>query len=134
FMSPMRRLSAHVLDRAVRPQDDHGFGLVAEVDAADGIDIVGGARYYVERGGESCEFAVTVVDDWRGTGLAKGLRTELIDVARARGLGRMEGFVLATNRRMLSLARRLGFTARADPGDATVTIVRLDLASSPGPP
>jgi hypothetical protein len=41
----------------------------------------------------------------------------------------MEGFVLAGNGDMLSLARRLGFTVRTDPHDRTVAIVRLVLAT-----
>jgi hypothetical protein len=47
FMAPMRTLSATVLDRTLHLQDAHEIGLVAEVDAPDGIDIVAGARYYV---------------------------------------------------------------------------------------
>jgi len=127
FMSPMKRLSAQMLDHVVHVQDDRELGLVAEVDAADGIDIVAGARYYVEPGGDRCEFAVTVVDGWQGTGLASRLMRELIEAARARGLRHMEGFVLARNHRMLNLARRLGFTASPFPDDATVVTVRLDL-------
>ena len=48
---------------------------------------------------------------------------ELIQGAGARGLKRMEGFVLAENSRMLGLARRLDFTVKTDPHDATVMIV-----------
>jgi len=129
FMSPMRALSPQMLERAVQMGEEGGLALVAEIDAADGIDLVGGARYYVEPDGERCEFAVTVDDRWQGAGLAARLMRELIGAARARGLKRMEGFVLSENRRMLALARRLGFTGRREPGDATVTIVELDLTA-----
>ena len=132
FMSPMRQLPATVLDRTLHLQDEHELGLVAEIDAPDGIDIVAGARYYVLPGGESCEFAVTVADSWQGAGLASRLMRELIQGAGARGLTRMEGFVLAENDRMLALARRLGFTVQTDPGDATVMIVCLAL-TAPAP-
>src|SRR5262245_14653053 len=128
FMSPMKRVSAQMLDHVVHVKDERELGLVAEVDADDGIDIVGGARYYIEPGGESCEFAVTVVDGWQGTGLASRLLRELIEGARARGLRRMEGFVLARNHRMLSLARRLGFSANPCPGGAALVLVRLELS------
>jgi L-amino acid N-acyltransferase YncA len=102
---------------------------VAETDAPDGIDIVGGARYYIQPTGESCEFAVTVVDGWQGVGLASRLMRELIEAARTRGLRRMEGFVLAQNTSMLDLARRLGFTVVTDPHDATVKVIHLDLTT-----
>jgi len=55
----------------------------------------------------------------------------LIEAARARGLKHMEGYVLSVNQGMLDLARRLGFTARMDPHDATVMIVRLSLSTEP---
>ena len=92
--------------------------------------IVGGARYHVHPDREGCEFAITVIDDWQGTGLASRLMRELIQAARRRGLRRMEGFVLAGNTRMLALARRLGFSMRTDPSDAAVKIVSLDLTRS----
>jgi RimJ/RimL family protein N-acetyltransferase len=132
FMAPLRTLPAQVLERMLHLQDAHELGLVAEVDAPDGIDLVAGARYYVLPGGERCEFAVTVADRWQGAGLASRLLRALIQGAGARGLKRMEGFVLAGNDRMLALARRLGFTVQSDPQDATVMIVRLDL-TAPAP-
>ena len=116
-----------MLERAVHPQTERELGLVAEVDAPDGIDIVAGARDYVQVDGETCEFAVTVADSWQGAGLASRLMRELIQGARARGLKHMEGFVLAGNTGVLTLARRLGFTVKPDPDDAMVKIVRLDL-------
>lgn len=127
FMSMVKELSPDMLERAVHPQTARDLALVAEINAPDGIDIVGGARYYVEADGERCEFAVTVADGWQGVGLASRLMRELIQAARARGLARMEGFVLAGNDGMLKLARRLGFTVGTDPDDAMVKIVRFDL-------
>jgi RimJ/RimL family protein N-acetyltransferase len=127
FMSYMKELSPQMLERTVKQPSERELGLVAEVAAPDGIDIVAGARYYVQADGETCEFAVTVADEWRKAGLASRLMRELIRVARARGLKHMEGYVLAGNSAMLDLARRLGFTLRADPHDYAVTIVRLSL-------
>ena len=129
FMSNIKELSPQMLDRVVHRQTERDRGLVAEVDAPDGIDIVAGARYYVLADGESGEFAITVVDAWQRVGLASRLMRELIRAARGQGLRRMEGFVLAGNTAMLGLARRLGFTVTTDPRDAMVKIVRLDLTS-----
>jgi RimJ/RimL family protein N-acetyltransferase len=130
FMSSVRDLTPRMLDYAVGPQGARELSLVAEIDAPDGIDLVGGARYYLQADGDTCEFAITVVDGWQGTGLASRLMRELIQGARARAVRRMEGFVLAGNHRMLRLAERLGFSVHTDPSDAAVKIVRLDLATS----
>jgi RimJ/RimL family protein N-acetyltransferase len=129
FMSTLKELSPQMLERAVHPQAGRELGLVAEIDAPDGIDIVAGARYYIQADGENCEFAITVADGWQGAGLASRLLRELVEAARARGLKYMEGIVLAGNSAMLTLARRLGFTVNPDPADATLKIVRLDLAA-----
>jgi GNAT superfamily N-acetyltransferase len=129
FMAHMKELSPQTLERTVNPQEKCGLGLVAEVGAPDGIDIVAGARYFVEADGETCEFAVTVADDWQRVGLASRLICELIEAARTRGLKHMEGYVLAGNTGMLNLARRLGFSVKTDPHDATVAIVRLALTT-----
>jgi len=129
FMSSIKELPSEMLERTVHLRTAREVGLVVETDAQDGIDIVGGARYYVQSGGNSCEFAVTVADDWQGVGLASRLMRELIQAARVHGLTQMEGFVLASNSGMLGLARRLGFTVTTDPHDPAVKIVRLDLTA-----
>ena len=51
----------------------------------------------------------------------------LMDAARARGLKTMEGDVLATNRKMLRLCERLGFSRTRSPEDAGVVIVSRPL-------
>jgi RimJ/RimL family protein N-acetyltransferase len=130
FMSSVTGLSPEMLERAVHRPTERELGLVAEIDAPDGIDIVAGARYYVHADNRRCEFAITVADDWQGVGLASRLLRELIQAARVRGLKQMEGFVLAGNSRMLGLARRLGFTVVTDPNDMMVKIVRLDLTNA----
>jgi RimJ/RimL family protein N-acetyltransferase len=130
FLSSVKELSPQMLERAVHRQTERDLGLVAEIDAPDGIDIVAGARYYVHADNRRCEIAITVADAWQGVGLASRLMRELIEAARVRGLKQMEGFVLAGNSRMLALARRLGFTVTTDPNDMTVKIVRLDLTNA----
>ncbi len=79
------------------------------------------------RGAADCEFAVAVVDQWHGLGLARQLLEALMRTARARGLERMEGYILATNTPMLGLAKRLGFAEMESPEGPTVRMVRRDL-------
>jgi acetyltransferase len=102
--------------------------------AGEGTDgtIVGGARYVRGGDGETCEFAVTITDGWRGAGLASSMMRALIRDARTRGLKRMEGYVLAANRPMLDLARRLDFEVGASDEGPSVKLVRLDLVRAHG--
>jgi len=47
--------------------------------------------------------------------------------ARARGFERIEGYILATNTRMLGLAKRLGFVDVESPEGPSVRMVRCNL-------
>jgi acetyltransferase len=91
-----------------------------------GETLLGVARYVLDKNNESAEFAIVVADSWQGRGIGKRLLAQLIDVARRRGLKRLYGDILGTNRPMLELVRKLGFTlARHD--DPTLTRASLDL-------
>ena len=92
-----------------------GTAVVATMPAADGIDIVGAAFFVFGSDASTCEFAINVAAEFGGAGLGGTLMRALIDAARQRGLRTMEGFVLADNKSMLGLARRLGFTVARYP-------------------
>jgi acetyltransferase len=88
---------------------------------------IGVARYVVEPGGETCEFAIVVADAWQGLGLATLLMQALMAAARARGVRRMHGDVLAANHKMLALTGKLGFRNDAHPDDPRMRIVDREL-------
>lgn len=127
FMSPIRELGPDLLDRAINPNQGCELQLVAAVGDAPAQTIVGGARYSAAPGSHVCEFAVAVVDDWQGIGLARRLLETLMHAARERGFDTMEGHVLASNARMLGLARQLGFRRVASSEGPGVCLVRCDL-------
>lgn len=123
FFSALRELPPSMLDRAIHPDTQRELQLVAVV----GERIIGGARYGATATEGDCEFAVAVVDEWHGRGLARLLLETLINAARARGFARMEGYVLASNAAMLGLAQRLGFATLASAEGPTVSLVRREL-------
>jgi acetyltransferase len=127
FFSPLRELPPSLLERATHPDPENERQLVAVVAGGNGERIVGGARYAATPTRGDCEFAVAIVDDWTGRGLARRLLELLMDDARVRGFQRMEGFVLTTNAGMLALAKRLGFVESASSEGPTVRLVRRDL-------
>jgi acetyltransferase len=129
FMRVVREPDRERLRKVIASFPAAGIGIVATVPAGDGIDIVGSAIAVFDREGIGCEFAVTVGPDFGGAGLATALMTSLIDEARRRGLLEMKGYVLAQNKPMLRLAKRLGFDIRIEPEDASVRICRMPLRS-----
>ena len=131
FMSAVK-LTPALLERAVQPLADRERALVAIAGEGRDATIVGGTRYLKGRDSETCEFAIMLADDWCGAGLASRMMRALIADARARGLKRMEGYVLATNKPMLDLARRLDFVVGVSDEGPTVRLVRLDLLRPQG--
>jgi len=71
----------------------------------------------------SLEAATTL----KGAGLARRLLELLMQSASRHGFAQMEGDILASNRRMLRLAKRLGFVSVESPEGPTVRKVRCDL-------
>lgn len=127
FMGELRELSPERLHAFTHPDHSRESVYVVIRSTAAGEEEIGVARYIVEAPGGACEFAITVADAWQGKGVAGRLMRALIRDARARGLERMEGFVLGTNTRMLAFVRKLGFKVEFDPREAGVRIASLDL-------
>lgn len=99
------------------------LALVATCERDGAEEVVGEARYVADAEGANCELGIVVADDWQKSGLAGVLMEALLRAARERGLKRMEGQVLATNRPMLRFVRALGF--RVEPMEGDRTLVRI---------
>jgi RimJ/RimL family protein N-acetyltransferase len=130
FMRVVRKPNRERLRKVLASFPQSGFGIVATVPAADGIDIAGSAIFVIANESSNCEFAISVAADFGAAGLGRTLMTALIDTAKRRQLKQMEGFVLAANQPMLRLATRLGFMNSPDPEDRTVRICRLGLVDA----
>ena len=141
FMSHKKKLDEAALERGVHPRPGQDCAIVATVPApahgsdasdaldASGVDIVGAAQYVRVDDGDAhtCEFAITVAEGWRGSGLANRLMARLVRRARRDGYTTMEGWVLADNAPMLALARRFRFLIEPAPGAPGVMRVRRAL-------
>jgi acetyltransferase len=127
FFSSMEKLTPPLLDRAVHPDAERELQLVAVAGSGADEQIVAGTRYSATETEGDCEFAVAVLDEWQGRGLARFLLETLIGAARARGFARMEGYILASNLAMLRLAKRLGFEKLKSEQGPDVCFVRKDL-------
>jgi acetyltransferase len=120
FMNQLQELSQEMLVRFTQIDYHNEMALVA-VATVDGKDEqIGVARYTTNLDKTSCEFALTVSDDWQHRGIGHILMKDLMDVARHRDLSQMEGQVLSDNKKMLDLVRTLGFSAKNDPDDPAI--------------
>ena len=127
FMNTLRELSPEMLNRFTHPDPAREVALVALVGAADASREIGVARCVLGPDRDSAEFAIVVADAYQGKGLGSLLMRELMDHARAHGLARIEGLVLASNHRMLELMTVLGFDIETAPEDPRMRRVSKSL-------
>lgn len=128
FMSRMDRLTPVMLARFTQIDYDREMAMVAVINEnTPEARIIGVARYITNPDGESCEFALTVADDWQKRGIGRHLMQRLMNIARDRGLEIMEGDVLAQNAKMLRLCKDLGFRTVHNSEDPEVVVVRRHL-------
>jgi acetyltransferase len=119
-------ITREYIERLVNVDYSRDMALAATV-MLEGETLIGVARYVLDKNNEAAEFAIVVADAWHGRGIGTRLLGKLIDVARSRGLKRLYGEILATNRPMLELVRKLGFKLGRHE-DATLTRASLDLS------
>ncbi|MGD1984152.1 MAG: bifunctional acetate--CoA ligase family protein/GNAT family N-acetyltransferase, partial [Chromatiaceae bacterium] len=120
FMQSMDKLTPLMLARFTQIDYDREMALVAVINEhTQDARILGVARYVSNPDKQSCEFALTVADEWQQKGIGRQLMQRLMTVARDRGIEIMQGDVLSQNSKMLRLCERLGFRAvhRADEPD-----------------
>jgi acetyltransferase len=115
FMSPMRNLPPELVKRFTNIDYCNHLALVAEVFVEAREIVVAEARYARGKDRSVAEFAVSVADEWQGQGLASLLLAKLLSHAAGNGVRRMTGETLASNARMLHLARKAGFSVRRSP-------------------
>jgi len=115
FMTLMRELPPELLRRFTQVDYADHLALVAEVFADGRETVIAEARYVRGPDASAAEFAVSVAEAWQGKGLASLMLRKLACRATAAGVERIVGETLASNRRMLALARKAGFSITASP-------------------
>jgi RimJ/RimL family protein N-acetyltransferase len=109
FLSAMRSLPPGLVKRLTQVDYTEHLALVAEVFRDGRETVIAEARYARGADRSEAEFAVSVAEPWQGLGLARLLLGKLIERAALSGVRRLVGETLASNERMLNLARSAGF-------------------------
>lgn len=129
FMSPIKSLSHKMLARFTQIDYDREIALVA-IQETDGTErMLGVARVMTAPGEEESEFAILVGDVWQGKGIGAELLQRCLDISKEQGIRKVKGFVLAENRNMLALGRKIGFKMERIPGAAEYEL-SLDLSKA----
>jgi len=100
---------------------DREMALAVEHKKADGTaQIIGIGRMSKLRGRNEAEMAVLVDDRYQHQGMGTELYRRLIEIAQEEHLARIVSTILAENREMQAICRKLGFEMKADLADGTI--------------
>lgn len=109
FFTPLKQLSQSMLIRLTQIDYDREIALVALIGEGEEQTMAGVARVIFEPDGKNGEFSVVLADRWHGKGIGASLLKRCLTAAAKKGLQRVWGVVLAENRQMVKLAKKLGF-------------------------
>jgi len=128
FFSAIKELSKARIDELTRLDHRRAMGFIA-IDETDG-KMLGVVQLHLDDDAQGGEYAVIVRSALKGCGIGWLLMQRMIEYARAIGLARVHGQVLAENTTMLRMCRELGFHVADDPNDLGIKVVTLDLAET----
>jgi RimJ/RimL family protein N-acetyltransferase len=109
FFYPVHELTPDMLARFTHNASAEAITLLAVVRQHGRETAIAMAQYVADRYPDSCDFAVVVADEWQRFGLGERLVRTLVCIARAAGIARIEGDILAENEGMKRLMLKLGF-------------------------
>jgi acyl-CoA hydrolase/RimJ/RimL family protein N-acetyltransferase len=109
WMTVMKRMPHRQMLHYLDVDYEERMALVVETQPEDGeSEVVGVARYHVDRATSFAEAAFVLRDDWQGQGLGAKLLSLLIEIARGRGIRGFTAEVLAENAAMLHVFHKSG--------------------------
>src|SRR5690242_4254007 len=126
FFSAVRELTAERIHELTHLDYERAMAFIAFDEAK--CEMLGVVRLHLDADRRAGEFAMIVRSAFKGHGLGWMLMQRIIDYARAIGLRRVHGQVLAENTTMLRMCAELGFHIEDDPTAKGIKRVTLALA------
>lgn len=130
FFSPIHELAPEMLARFIRTDAHEAITLLALVKGDAGEVVIAMGQYVCDPYPDRCDFAVVVSDSWQRGGLGRRMTKALMCIARAAGIERFEGDILAENEPMRRLMLELGFRFGKHPDGPYLHRVSMRLRSS----
>lgn len=130
FHGPVAELPAPVLRYLTEVDQVSHLALLAETVDDGPVRQVAEARWVRRHDAPACaDFAIAVADSHQGSGLGRALMDLLERSAAERGVQRLRGAVLRSNRPMTAWLGARGWRFERDPEEPTVVDAELDLAT-----
>ena len=117
FFGYVPRMTHEMMTRFTQIDYDREMAIIALVDQPKGEEMIGVVRIIADPWGEAAEYAILVADEWQGQGLGSQMTDYIIEIARDMELQRLYASVMASNKGMISLFERKGFTVEREDFD-----------------
>jgi len=118
FFGYVPQFTHEFLERYIQIDHEREVAIGAEIADEDERKIIGVVRIIADAEGDRAEYAILIADPWQRQGLGYLLTDFILEIARERGIRTIYASVLATNKGMIHLFEKKGFTIKRDGFDA----------------
>jgi len=122
FFSYISAMSHDKLSKFVNVDYESEIAIIAILKEAGEEKIIGIARYALDKATGLAEFAFVNADEWQNKGIGTMLFSNLIKIARMKGIKGFIGYVLDTNIGAYRLTHKMGFPVKTKWEDGVYTL------------
>lgn len=113
FFTPRKYVPHESLQEIITVDNAKGVSIVAIDQQEENEKIIGLGQYFLNETNYSAEVSFATSDDYKNNGIASILLTHLTYVAQKNGLIGFTATVLAENRSMIKVLKKMGFTHKS---------------------
>jgi acetyltransferase len=124
FLSAQPHLSDALLTSLIDIDHRHREHLLAFASSGE---LVASLLIAADPGFETAEVAIAVAPAFKGRGVGWSLLHHAVDLARERGIKRLQSIESRANRGAIEIEHALGFRSSDYDGDATLALLEIDL-------
>ncbi|MCB0563304.1 MAG: bifunctional acetate--CoA ligase family protein/GNAT family N-acetyltransferase [Phaeodactylibacter sp.] len=117
FFGYVPQVTHDFLTRFTHIDYDREMAIIAEVEEAGAKKMAAVVRIISDAWGEVAEYAILVADPWQQQGLGGQMTDYIIGIAREMGIKKLYASVLASNKGMLTLFEKKGFSIEREDFD-----------------
>lgn len=125
FFSYISTMSHDKLSKFVNVDYENEMAIVAILKDAGEEKIIGIARYALDKATGLAEFAFVNADEWQNKGIGTMLFSNLIKIARMKGIKGFIGYVLDTNVGAFRLTHKMGYPVKSKWEDGVYTLTLM---------
>lgn len=110
FFGFVPKMTHELMTRFTQIDYDREMAIIALIEHKGQEEMIGVVRIIADPWGEAAEYAILIADEWQGQGLGSKMTDYIIEIGQDMGLQKIYATVLSSNKGMLTLFERKGFS------------------------